>query len=83
MIFCIKACHQKVIIQVLLVGQEVQHAADMWQGQIRATRRQNITHLVYKLVSLTTGELKQVENWLQLKRVQRKQTNASFPMQLD
>lgn len=81
MISCIKGeVSPKGHYSRLLVGQEVQHAADVWQGQTRATRRPSITHLV-----LTAGQLDhwatKAENRLQLK--QRDQMNSSFPMELD
>lgn len=44
---------------------------------------QALLTLPSQLVSLTTGELKQAENWLRLKCVEKKRTNSSFPPQLD
>lgn len=43
---------------------------------------QALLTLPSQLVSLSTGELKQVENQLQMKHVKRKRTKSSFPPQL-
>lgn len=44
---------------------------------------QALLTLPSQLASLTTGELKEAENWLQLKHIERKWRNSSFPTQLD